>query len=161
MTIAYLGLGSNLGDRSRYLADARRLLAAHGATVRRVSQVRETEPYGVTDQPRFLNQVLEVEWAGTPRDLLTMAKAIERELGRTPTFRWGPRVIDIDILLFGEETVREPDLVIPHPGLRRPFVQVGLQELRPDLAESNSSSPLSESSPAPCSCKPTSREMVW
>jgi 2-amino-4-hydroxy-6-hydroxymethyldihydropteridine diphosphokinase len=134
VTVVYLGLGSNLGDRARHLAEARRLLAERGVAVRRASRVRETEPYGVTDQPRFLNQVLEVEWAGSPRELLTTAQAVERELGRTPTFRWGPRVIDVDILLFGDRTVREPDLVIPHPGLGRPFVLVGLRELRPDLA---------------------------
>ncbi|HLH68783.1 MAG TPA: 2-amino-4-hydroxy-6-hydroxymethyldihydropteridine diphosphokinase [Candidatus Dormibacteraeota bacterium] len=157
MTVVYLGLGSNLGDRSRHLAEARRLLAARGAALRRASQVRETEPYGVTDQPRFLNQVLEVEWDGSPRNLLTTAKAIERELGRTPTFRWGPRVIDIDILLFGEETVREPDLIIPHPGLRRPFVRVGLQELRPDLAEPDPPLPPGRSVPIASGGRPTGR----
>ena len=134
MTLAYLGLGSNVGDRERHLAEARRLLAAHGARPLRDSVVRETEPYAVTGQPRFLNQVVEVEWPGGARELLTAAKAVEAAVGRTSTYRWGPREIDVDILLFGEETVDEPDLVIPHPGLfEREFVFRALGELRPDL----------------------------
>jgi len=77
-----------------------------------------------------LNQVLEVEWQGSPRRLLTTAKAVEREGGRKATRRWGPRVIDVDILLFGHERVSEPDLVIPHPRIaERPFVLAGLDEL--------------------------------
>jgi 2-amino-4-hydroxy-6-hydroxymethyldihydropteridine diphosphokinase len=134
MTIAYLGLGANVGDRERSLAEARRRLGEHGARLLRESSVRETEPYGVTRQPPFLNQVVEVEWAGTPRELLTAAKAVEAEVGRTPTFRWGPREIDVDVLLFGDESVTEPDLVVPHPGLwQRDFVLGPLAELRPDL----------------------------
>jgi 2-amino-4-hydroxy-6-hydroxymethyldihydropteridine diphosphokinase len=135
VTVAYLGLGSNVGDRERNLAEARRLLDERGARLLRASRVLETEPYGVTDQPRFLNQVIEVEWDGTPRELLQAVKSIEVAVGRRPTYRWGPREIDVDILLFGDRTVREPDLVIPHPGLReRPFVLEPLSELRPDLA---------------------------
>jgi 2-amino-4-hydroxy-6-hydroxymethyldihydropteridine diphosphokinase len=90
----------------------------------------ETEPWGVTDQPRFLNQVLEVEWLGSARRLLAVAKAVEREGGRKATRRWGPRVIDVDILLFGNESISEPGLVIPHPRIaERPFVLAGLEEL--------------------------------
>jgi 2-amino-4-hydroxy-6-hydroxymethyldihydropteridine diphosphokinase len=134
MTLAYLALGSNLGDRDRHLAEARRLLAEHGARLLRESRVRETEPFGVTDQPRFLNQVLEVEWAGSPRQLLEMAKSVERQVGRRPGPRWGPREIDVDILLFGDQAVEEPGLIIPHPGLReREFVREPLRELRPDI----------------------------
>ena len=134
MTTAYLALGSNVGDRARNLAEARRLLAEAGAGARRESSVLETEPFGVTDQPRFLNQVLEVEWQGGPRELLRAVKAVEEAVGRTPTYRWGPREIDVDILLFGSEAVDEPDLVIPHPGLvERDFVRRALAELRPDL----------------------------
>jgi 2-amino-4-hydroxy-6-hydroxymethyldihydropteridine diphosphokinase len=135
VTVAYLGLGSNLGNRERNLAEARRLLGERGARLLRTSSVRETEPVGVTDQPRFLNQVVEVEWAGSPRELLDTAKSVEVTVGRRPTYRWGPREIDVDILLFGDRTVREPDLVIPQPELgRRPFVLEPLAELRPDLA---------------------------
>jgi 2-amino-4-hydroxy-6-hydroxymethyldihydropteridine diphosphokinase len=135
MTLAYLGLGSNLGDRERNLGEARRLLEEAGARVLRASAVHETEPFGVIDQPRFLNQVVEVEWRRGPRELLGAVKAVETAAGRKPTYRWGPREIDVDILLFGSETVDEPDLVIPHPGLyERDFLLRPLAELRPDLA---------------------------
>jgi 2-amino-4-hydroxy-6-hydroxymethyldihydropteridine diphosphokinase len=134
VTVAYLGLGSNVGDRERSLAEARRLLAERGVRILRESGVRETEPFGITDQPRFLNQVLEVEWPGTARELLAAGKAVEAAAGRTPTYRWGPREIDVDILLFGDETIDEPDLVVPHPGLgEREFVRIPLAELRPDI----------------------------
>jgi 2-amino-4-hydroxy-6-hydroxymethyldihydropteridine diphosphokinase len=129
-TIAYLGLGSNLGRRARNLSAARRRLRQKGARIVRLSRVIETEPWGDTDQPRFLNQVLEVEWAGTARRLLVAAKAVEREGGRRPTRRWGPRVIDVDILLFGEERISEKGLEVPHPGIsQRPFVLKSLREL--------------------------------
>ncbi len=89
----------------------------------------------MVDQPPFLNQVLEVEWPGTPRQLLNTVKELESEGGRRPSYRWGPREIDVDILLFGEEQIDEPGLQIPHPRLReRLFVVEGLRELRPDLA---------------------------
>ena len=130
MTVAYLGLGSNLGRRDRNLSAARRRLRQKGARILRHSRVIETEPWGVTDQPRFLNQVLEVEWQGSPRQLLRAAKAVEREGGRKATRRWGPRVIDIDILVFGSEHISEPDLQIPHPRIaERRFVLDGLKEL--------------------------------
>ncbi len=96
----------------------------------RQSSVIETEPWGDTEQPRFLNQVVEVEWVGTARRLLAAAKDVEREGGRKPTRRWVPRVIDVDILLFGDERVSDGDLHIPHPGIKdRQFVQDSLQEL--------------------------------
>ncbi|HEY8815135.1 MAG TPA: 2-amino-4-hydroxy-6-hydroxymethyldihydropteridine diphosphokinase [Candidatus Dormibacteraeota bacterium] len=129
-TVAYLGLGSNLGNRRRNLSAARRRLRQKGLRIVRQSSEIETEPWGDTDQPRFLNQVLEVEWAGTPRSLLTAAKAVEREGGRKPTRRWGPRAIDVDILLFGDDHVSDQDLQIPHPGIKeREFVQASLHEL--------------------------------
>ena len=134
MTVAYLALGSNLGDRTRHLEEARRLLQEQGARLLRESLVRETEPYGIHDQPRFLNQVLEVEWEGSPRQLLDTAKAVEQQVGRRASYRWGPREIDVDILLFGDQQVDEPGLTIPHPGLRdRDFVREPLAELRPDI----------------------------
>jgi len=130
VTVAYLGLGSNLGTRSRNLSAARRRLRQKGARILRQSRVIESEPWGVADQPRFLNQVVEVEWAGTPRQLLRTAKSVEREGGRRATRRWGPRVIDVDILLFGNERVRERGLEIPHPRmLERDFVLAPLREL--------------------------------
>ena len=130
MTKAYLGLGSNLGRRARNLSAARRRLREKGARIQRQSTVIETEPWGVLDQPRFLNQVLEVEWEGTARQLLRAAHAVEREGGRVRTRRWGPRTIDVDILLFGDEHVADKDLQIPHPRIsERPFVLEGLREL--------------------------------
>jgi len=130
VTVAYLGLGSNLGRRERNLSAARRRLRQRGARILRQSRVIETAPWGVTDQPRFLNQVVEVEWGGTARSLLKAAKGIERDGGRKPARRWGPRVIDVDILLFGSEHVAERDLSIPHPRIaERPFVIEGLEEL--------------------------------
>lgn len=130
MTIAYLGLGSNLGRRDRNLSAARRRLRQKGARILRQSRVIETEPWGVLEQPRFLNQVVEVDWSGTARQLLRTAKAVEREGGRTVTRRWGPRVIDVDILLFGAETISERGLEVPHPRIReRGFVMEGLDEL--------------------------------
>jgi 2-amino-4-hydroxy-6-hydroxymethyldihydropteridine diphosphokinase len=129
-TVAYLGLGSNLGRRARNLSAARRRLRQRGARVLRQSRVIETEPWGDTDQPRFLNQVIEVEWTGDARELLRAIKEVEREGGRKPTRRWGPRVIDVDILLFGDERISEPGLEVPHPGIpRRKFVRESLREL--------------------------------
>ena len=128
---AYLGLGSNLGSRARNLSAARRRLRERGARILRQSRVIETEPWGVLDQPKFLNQVLEVEWSGTARQLLRAAQAVERDGGRVRKKRWGPRTIDVDILLFGDERVTQKDLVIPHPRIKeREFVLAGLRELR-------------------------------
>ena len=130
MTTVYLGLGSNLGSRARNLSAARRRLRQKRVRILRQSRVMETAPWGVAEQPRFLNQVLEAEWGGTPRGLLRVAKSVEREGGRRPTRRWGPRVIDVDILLFGDERVGDPDLVIPHPRIHeREFVLESLAEL--------------------------------
>ncbi len=135
MTKIYLGLGSNLGRRARNLSAARRRLRQKGVRIVRQSRVIETEPWGVADQPRFLNQVVEGEWSGTPRRLLAVAKEVEREGGRTKTVRWGPRVIDVDILLFGDRRVNSRDLVIPHPRIaERPFVVEPLKELGVNLA---------------------------
>jgi 2-amino-4-hydroxy-6-hydroxymethyldihydropteridine diphosphokinase len=114
----------------RNLSAARRRLRQKGLRIARQSRVIETAPWGVEDQPRFLNQVIEGEWAGSPRQLLTAAKAVERAGGRTRTRHWGPRVIDVDILYFGDERVDDRDLVIPHPRIaERPFVLRSLREL--------------------------------
>ncbi|HEY0831556.1 MAG TPA: 2-amino-4-hydroxy-6-hydroxymethyldihydropteridine diphosphokinase [Candidatus Dormibacteraeota bacterium] len=130
MTVAYLGLGSNLGSRSRNLSAARRRLRHKGVRILRQSRVMETEPWGVADQPRFLNQVVEVDWPGTARQLLKAVKRVEVEGGRKPTRRWGPRIIDVDILLFGDDRLKQRDLVIPHPRIgEREFVRDSLAEL--------------------------------
>jgi 2-amino-4-hydroxy-6-hydroxymethyldihydropteridine diphosphokinase len=105
-------------------------LRQKGARILRHSRVIESEPWGVADQPPFLNQVIEVEWPGTARQLLVAAKQVEAEGGRKPTLRWGPRVIDVDILLFGDQRIKQRDLVIPHPRIsEREFVRRPLREL--------------------------------
>jgi 2-amino-4-hydroxy-6-hydroxymethyldihydropteridine diphosphokinase len=125
---AYIGLGSNLGDRRAMLAGA--LESLHP---RRVSSVVETEPWGKTDQPRFLNAVAEIETDLEPDDLLRRLMDLERGLGRERGEKWGPRTIDLDLLLYGDRQVRSEDLSVPHPRLHeRRFVLEGLAELCPD-----------------------------
>ena len=134
---AFLGLGANIGDPKEQLREAiRRLSAADGVNLLRQSRVYETEPVGVTDQPRFLNMVVEVEIGDEigARDLLALVKQIEIDVGRTKRERWGPREIDIDVLLIGEERVKEGDLEVPHPRMwERAFVMAPLAELAADL----------------------------
>ncbi len=131
--IAYLGLGTNLGDRWRNLREALRLLASGpGLRLLRCSQAYETEPWGVTEQPRFLNCVAGVAVTLSPEALLTRCQAVEREVGRVPGPRWGPRLIDVDILLYGTQVVELPHLEIPHPRLHlRAFALIPLAELAP------------------------------
>ena len=136
MTTAWIGLGSNLGDREAYLHRALDALGADSAVeVTAVSTFAETEPVGFLDQPRFLNAAVRVETDLTPRQLLERLLAIERELGRTRKGpRFGPRTIDLDLLLFGDEVMDEPGLRIPHPRLHeRRFVLEPLAELDPAL----------------------------
>ncbi len=131
--IAYLGLGSNLGDRLANLQAAAAALPP-AARVLRASRVYETPPWGYAEQPAFLNQVLEIDTALPPLELLGVLKDIEASLGRTPTFRYGPRLIDLDILLYNSQALELPGLSIPHPRLsERAFVLVPLAELAPDL----------------------------
>ncbi len=132
MTRVVLALGSNLGDRDAYLAAAREALEKSGITVVGESRVAETEPVGITDQPRFLNQVVEVDTTLEPRALLERIKSIEQQLGRQRRERWGPREIDIDILRYDNRTIDEPGLRIPHPELEnRPFLLELLGALHP------------------------------
>jgi 2-amino-4-hydroxy-6-hydroxymethyldihydropteridine diphosphokinase len=138
LALAYLSLGSNLGDRRRNLeAAVEGLDQTPGVRVRQVSSFRDTPPYGVKDQPEFLNGVAEIETELDPPALLAVVKRIERELGRVTSFRWGPRLIDIDILLYDHLRWHSPELTIPHPGiLERTFVTEPLAELAPErLAE--------------------------
>jgi 2-amino-4-hydroxy-6-hydroxymethyldihydropteridine diphosphokinase len=136
--IAYLSLGSNIGDRAGNLAYARRRLHERGAALRALSGVEETDPVGMTEQRRFLNQVVKVETQLEPRELLTVAKEIEAEAGRQPGGpRWGPRELDIDIVVYEAITMDEPDLTIPHPrAAERDFVLRELAEIDPVLADS-------------------------
>ena len=130
MTLAYVGLGANLGERETAI---RRAAALIGAL--RLSRVRETEPWGMTDQPRFLNAVAEIETELSPYALLQRLAEVERELGRVrDSGRWGPRTIDLDLLVYGSETIDEGGLTVPHPRLHeRLFVLEPLAELVPDL----------------------------
>jgi 2-amino-4-hydroxy-6-hydroxymethyldihydropteridine diphosphokinase len=131
----FLSLGSNLGDRRATLQNALNQLeaTAHLRVIRR-SSLYETAPIGKTDQPRFLNLVVEVETALPPETLLDVLQELEAAFGRTRTIRWGPRTLDIDILLYGEATIRTPRLVVPHPEMtRRRFVIEPLLEIAPDL----------------------------
>ena len=134
MATTYLGLGGNLGDREANLRAAMEHLRAGGVRVERCSSFYETAPWGVTDQPRFLNAVCRAETDLLPADLLRLAKRIEGELGRVQTVRYGPRPIDIDLLLYGDCTLETAELTIPHPRLReRAFVLLPLAEIAPDL----------------------------
>jgi 2-amino-4-hydroxy-6-hydroxymethyldihydropteridine diphosphokinase len=131
-TLSYLGLGTNLGNRSQNLKSAQIALPPQ-VQVLRASRIYETPPWGFTAQPAFLNQVLEVQTELPPLALLEYLKEIEINLGRTPTFRYGPRQIDIDILFYGDQVIEYPNLSIPHPRLfERAFVLVPLVELAPD-----------------------------
>ena len=134
-TRAYLGLGSNLGDRVDAIRMACNTLGAHPEiTVERLSSLYETPPVGMTDQPDFVNAVAEVLTALSARDLLAICLEIEAHMGRVRNVRWGPRVIDIDILVYGTEVVDEADLTVPHARLsERAFALAPLAELAPDL----------------------------
>ncbi len=132
MHVIYLGLGSNLGDRADNLRAAVNALGPQ-VKVLKESSLYETPPWGVEDQPGFLNMALQAETSLTPEALRDHVKRIEAEVGRTPTYHWGPRVIDIDILLYGDRLVDTPNLVIPHPQMhKRPFVLVPLASIAPD-----------------------------
>lgn len=132
-----MGLGANLGDREATIRRAVELLASTpGIEVTAVSTLRETDPVGYADQPRFLNGVAALETDLAPRALLDRLLAVERELGRVRGEgpRFGPRTIDLDLLLHGDEVVDEPGLVVPHPRLaERRFVLEPLHELEPGL----------------------------
>jgi 2-amino-4-hydroxy-6-hydroxymethyldihydropteridine diphosphokinase len=129
VTLAVVGLGSNLGDREALIRHAAKLVGAA-----RMSTIIETEPWGDVDQPRFLNAVAEVETGLSARSFLVHLLDVERRLGRERVGRkWGPRTIDLDLLLYGDERIDEPGLVVPHPRLQeRAFVLEPLAELDPE-----------------------------
>ena len=132
MKTAYVSLGSNVGDREQQIATAIQALGGRGIRVVRQSSIYSTEPVDVATQSWFLNCVLEIETELMPRQLLRTFKEIENELGRKYTVRRGPRVIDIDILLYGSSIVQTPQLEIPHPRMaQRRFVLVPLVEIAP------------------------------
>lgn len=132
--IAYLGLGSNLGDRLDSLQRAVDLLGDEaGITLTRCSRVWETDPVGGPPQPDFLNVVVRAQVDLLPLDLLAACQRVEAALGRVREVRWGPRTVDIDVLLIADRSIDEPELVVPHPRLHeRAFVLMPLLELEPD-----------------------------
>lgn len=136
MAQVYLGLGSNIGNRKAYLRAAIRLLKRHkDIEVVRYSLIYETEAVGLTGQRKFFNMAAEIETSLEPRELFAVINLIENLLKRERFIRWGPRTIDIDILLFEGNTMTTDDLVIPHPLMReRAFVLVPLLEIAPGLA---------------------------
>ena len=134
-TTAYIGLGSNLGDKEANIKKALELLGeAPGVQVKKVASFYKTAPLYVTKQDWFLNTVAEIETSLNAHELLSLLKGMEKKLERTPTVRWGPRTIDLDLLLFGSDKIQSSDLVVPHPRLsERAFVMVPLAEIAPQL----------------------------
>ncbi len=132
-TIAYIGLGSNIGDKQGFCLKALELLDRAGR-VKRVSSYYCTEPVGYRPQEDFINAVCELETSLLPEQLLAACRAIEDELGRRRSLRWGPRTIDLDILLYGDRVIETPGLTIPHPLLAsRGFVLIPLCEIAPQV----------------------------
>lgn len=140
----YLSLGTNLGMREQNLEAVRKELPP-AVRILESSPVYQTEPWGYLDQPDFLNQVLVVETALSPGELLEYTKGLERKIGRKPSFRFGPRIVDIDILFYGDRIIDEENLVIPHPRLKdRAFVLIPLADLDPDLIYPGTNSSISD-----------------
>jgi 2-amino-4-hydroxy-6-hydroxymethyldihydropteridine diphosphokinase len=131
--LCFVGVGSNLDDPVERCREAlKRMAEADGIGSIRRASFYKTEPVGLADQPWFVNTAAEIRCSLPPRELLERLKAIEEKMGRTPGARWGPRRIDLDLLLYGQEVVAEGDLVIPHPEMhRRRFVLVPLHEIAP------------------------------
>ncbi len=134
-TIAYIGMGANLGDRQASVRQAlREVTILPTIELVNVSSLYETAPVGVINQPDFLNQAAAVRTTLSPQALLQVLLHIENQMGRTRTVRWGPRVIDLDLLLYGDAQIALPGLTVPHPRLReRAFVLVPLAEIAPEL----------------------------
>jgi 2-amino-4-hydroxy-6-hydroxymethyldihydropteridine diphosphokinase len=138
MTTVFIALGSNLGDRPQNLREAMRRLSESAATVRKVSRLYETEPVDYLDQPWFLNAVLEAETSLPAEELLGTLRSIEAQMGSKKAFAKGPRLIDLDILLYNNASIETPTLQIPHPRmLHRNFVMVPLAEIAPSLRHSS------------------------
>ncbi len=134
MPTAYIGIGSNLGSREDNCKAAIRHLIDDGIKILRISSGIETEPWGVKEQPKFINMAVQVETDLDPESLLGSLKNIETRLGRSPGTRWGPRVIDLDILLYNDLVMKTDKLEIPHPRIsERDFVLAPLAEIAPDL----------------------------
>jgi 2-amino-4-hydroxy-6-hydroxymethyldihydropteridine diphosphokinase len=134
MAAVYIGIGSNLGDRHKNCLRAIELLRYNGLYVTNQSAMHETKPWGVTEQPEFVNMAVEAETDLAPIMLLETLKKIEKEMGRQDTIRWGPRIIDLDILLYGDIILKTGHLTIPHPLMHeREFVLGPLSEIAGDV----------------------------
>jgi len=134
MNKAYLLTGGNMGNREKNLARAKKLISEQAGKVTRASALYETAAWGKTDQPSFYNQALELETTLPPKDLLKLLLEIEKKLGRQRDEKYGPRTIDIDILLYGDQIFNDPQLRIPHPELQnRRFALTPLAEIGPGL----------------------------
>ncbi|HXX15280.1 MAG TPA: 2-amino-4-hydroxy-6-hydroxymethyldihydropteridine diphosphokinase [Candidatus Eremiobacteraceae bacterium] len=134
MAIVYLALGSNVGERENNIREAIRRLASSGVEITKISSIYETEPVDYLEQPWFLNAVLEGRTALAPQQLLTNLRQIESGMGSKKPFAKGPRLIDLDILLYDDVTIETPDLWVPHPRmLQRNFVLIPLAEIAPGL----------------------------
>ncbi len=134
MARVYVGLGSNLGRRAEAIQEACERMVARGATLVALSPLYETEPWGLVNQPRFINAACAVEVPWPPLETLHILKRIEREMGRAPAARYGPRIIDLDILLFDRIHLVTDRLTIPHPGmLDRATVLLPLADIAADL----------------------------
>jgi 2-amino-4-hydroxy-6-hydroxymethyldihydropteridine diphosphokinase len=133
MAMVYLGIGSNLGDKQGNCLDALERLSTKGISISKRSAIYETQPWGVDDQPDFVNMAVEAETGMSPEELLVTLKEIECEMGRKAGTRWGPRLIDLDVLFYDDRIVQSKDLVIPHPLLhKRDFVLLPLAEISPE-----------------------------
>jgi 2-amino-4-hydroxy-6-hydroxymethyldihydropteridine diphosphokinase len=137
----YIALGSNLGDKAKNMKEALGYLAKKDITVCKVSDFMETRPYGVTDQPDFLNAVAEVRTEKSPEELLQVLLQIEQEMGRKRIRRWGERNIDLDLLLYDDQIIDLPDLKVPHPDMQnrdfvlRPLAQIAPEAVHPVLGK--------------------------
>lgn len=140
LNIAFISLGSNIGNRLEYLQQAVDLLQQiEHVDVANMSSVYETDPVGYEDQAAFLNMVVEIKTLLTPHEILKKCNEIEAKLGRKRDIRWGPRTVDLDILLYNEENVKTEDLIIPHPRMmERGFVLIPLVELQANLVDPQS-----------------------
>jgi 2-amino-4-hydroxy-6-hydroxymethyldihydropteridine diphosphokinase len=134
MATVYIGIGTNLGDRQKNCLRAVELIKQSRLSVTKQSSVHETAPWGVTDQPAYLNMAVEIETGLEPAELLSLLKKIEKDMGRQETMKWGPRLIDLDILIYDDAILHTDTLTIPHPLMHeREFVLEPLAELAEDL----------------------------
>ncbi|WP_374055385.1 2-amino-4-hydroxy-6-hydroxymethyldihydropteridine diphosphokinase [Rossellomorea sp. FM04394] len=146
MNTAYISLGSNIGDREYYLEKAINIIGSHGKIeVTKQSSLYETDPVGFIEQGKFLNMVIEIRTSLSPETLLHQCLQVEIDLGREREFKWGPRIIDLDILLYDHEKIESENLLIPHPRMQeRAFVLIPLLEVAPHVEHPSFNAPFAE-----------------